>query len=235
MRRAGVRRSGDRDPHRAVRDGVPHADLGAGADGSFERAGTACSRCTGRIRASPARMRRNCLLARRLAERDVRFVQLYKRGWDQHNDLPRDLALQCQERRPAVGGAGAGFETARAARRHAGHLGRRIRPHRLLPGQADGRPTTAATTIRAVSPCGWRAAASSAGSRYRRDGRLLLQRRVAIRCTSTICRPRSCICLGMDHKRLTYQFQGRAFPADGRRGRGDEEDAGVRKTTRRPP
>ena len=38
----------------------------------------------------------HCLLARRLIERDVRFVQLYKRGWDQHNDLPRDLALQCQ-------------------------------------------------------------------------------------------------------------------------------------------
>ncbi len=38
----------------------------------------------------------NCLLARRLAERNVRFVQIYKRGWDQHNDLPRDLKLQCE-------------------------------------------------------------------------------------------------------------------------------------------
>ena len=38
----------------------------------------------------------NCLLARRLAERDVRFIQIYKRGWDQHNDLPRDIALQCK-------------------------------------------------------------------------------------------------------------------------------------------
>jgi uncharacterized protein (DUF1501 family) len=38
----------------------------------------------------------NCLLARRLLERDVRFVQLYHRGWDQHGDLPRDLALQCR-------------------------------------------------------------------------------------------------------------------------------------------
>jgi hypothetical protein len=38
----------------------------------------------------------NCLLARRLAERGVRFIQLYDRGWDQHNDLPRDLALQCK-------------------------------------------------------------------------------------------------------------------------------------------
>ena len=38
----------------------------------------------------------NCLLARRLAERGVRFIQLYHRGWDQHSDLPRDLALQCR-------------------------------------------------------------------------------------------------------------------------------------------
>ena len=38
----------------------------------------------------------NCLLARRLAERNVRFIQLYHRGWDQHNDLPRDLTLQCK-------------------------------------------------------------------------------------------------------------------------------------------
>jgi hypothetical protein len=37
-----------------------------------------------------------CLLARRLAERTVRFIQIYKRGWDQHNDLPRDLALQAK-------------------------------------------------------------------------------------------------------------------------------------------
>jgi hypothetical protein len=38
----------------------------------------------------------SCLLARRLVERNVRFVQIYKRGWDQHNDLPRDLRLQCE-------------------------------------------------------------------------------------------------------------------------------------------
>src|SRR6201988_4267674 len=38
----------------------------------------------------------NCLLARRLAERNVRFIQLYHRGWDQHGNLPRDIALQCR-------------------------------------------------------------------------------------------------------------------------------------------
>jgi hypothetical protein len=37
----------------------------------------------------------NCLLARRLAEKGVRFIQLYHRGWDQHFDLPGDLRLQC--------------------------------------------------------------------------------------------------------------------------------------------
>ena len=39
----------------------------------------------------------NCLLARRLAERDVRFIQLYHRGWDQHNNLPSALPLQCKD------------------------------------------------------------------------------------------------------------------------------------------
>ena len=37
----------------------------------------------------------NCLLARRLVERGVRFVQLYHRGWDQHSNLPADLQRQC--------------------------------------------------------------------------------------------------------------------------------------------
>ena len=37
----------------------------------------------------------NCLLARRLAERDVRFVQLYHRDWDHHGNLPAALKQQC--------------------------------------------------------------------------------------------------------------------------------------------
>ncbi|PQO38659.1 DUF1501 domain-containing protein [Blastopirellula marina] len=39
----------------------------------------------------------NCLLARRLAERDVRFVQLFHMGWDQHFTLPKQLPGQCQD------------------------------------------------------------------------------------------------------------------------------------------
>jgi hypothetical protein len=37
----------------------------------------------------------NCLLARRLAERGVRFVQLFHRGWDQHTTLPKQITAQC--------------------------------------------------------------------------------------------------------------------------------------------
>ena len=39
----------------------------------------------------------NCLLARRMAERDVRFIQLYHMGWDQHFSLPTQLSGQCRD------------------------------------------------------------------------------------------------------------------------------------------
>lgn len=43
----------------------------------------------------PGTFAANCLLARRLAERGVRFIQLYHRGWDQHNNLPAGIRSQC--------------------------------------------------------------------------------------------------------------------------------------------
>ncbi|HCO85535.1 MAG TPA: sulfatase [Arenibacter sp.] len=39
----------------------------------------------------------NCLLARRLAEQDVRFIQLYHVGWDQHENLPTSIAKQAKD------------------------------------------------------------------------------------------------------------------------------------------
>ncbi|HEX5103910.1 MAG TPA: DUF1501 domain-containing protein, partial [Pirellulaceae bacterium] len=40
---------------------------------------------------------RNCLLARRMAERGVRFIQLMHRGWDQHSSLPQQIRGQCSD------------------------------------------------------------------------------------------------------------------------------------------
>lgn len=45
----------------------------------------------------PGTFAANCLLARRLAERDVRFIQLYHPGWDQHGGLPNAIARQCKD------------------------------------------------------------------------------------------------------------------------------------------
>ena len=39
----------------------------------------------------------NCLLARRLAERGVRFIQLYHRDWDHHGGIPVNMPLKAQE------------------------------------------------------------------------------------------------------------------------------------------
>lgn len=45
----------------------------------------------------PGTFAASCLLARRLAERGVRAVQILHRGWDQHGDLPNELRAQCRD------------------------------------------------------------------------------------------------------------------------------------------
>jgi len=45
----------------------------------------------------PGRYAYNCLIARRLAERGVRFIQLFHQGWDQHNNLPTQIGKQCKD------------------------------------------------------------------------------------------------------------------------------------------
>lgn len=53
---------------------------------------------------TPGSFAANCLLARRLAERGVRFIQLYHQGWDQHGNLPKGIVTQCRETdQPAAG------------------------------------------------------------------------------------------------------------------------------------
>ena len=64
-------------------------DLSKEPDHVFERYGPDAR--------TPGTYAANCILARRLAERDVRFVQLFHRGWDQHQDLPRDIRLQARD------------------------------------------------------------------------------------------------------------------------------------------
>ena len=46
---------------------------------------------------TPGTFSANCLLARRLAEKGVKFIQLYHRGWDHHENLPRGIQRQCKD------------------------------------------------------------------------------------------------------------------------------------------
>ena len=98
---------------------------------------------------------RQCLLARRLAEAGVRFVQVstgYQ--WDQHENLVSGHEKNARAVDRPIAGLLDRPEGPRAARRHAGHLGRRVRPHAV-----HARATTAATTTPTASRCGWPAAA----------------------------------------------------------------------------
>ena len=65
------------------------ADLSDEPDSTFELYGEDSRK--------PGTFARNCLLARRLAERDVRFIQLFHRGWDQHTRLPQGIQMQAKD------------------------------------------------------------------------------------------------------------------------------------------
>lgn len=62
-------------------------DLSSESDSTFDLYGDEARK--------PGTFAWNCLMARRLCERGVRFVQLFHRGWDQHLELPKNIAIQC--------------------------------------------------------------------------------------------------------------------------------------------
>ena len=183
-----------RDPHadRPVRDGLPDADLGPRADRPLGRARLASSTCTAPTSRTPGTFAANCLLARRLAERGVRFIQLFHRGWDQHTHLPKQIAGQCRDTDQPSAALVTRPQAARAARRHPGRLGRRVRPDRLLPGHADRRRLRPRPPSALLHRSGWPAAASSPASPTARPTTSATTS-PATRSTSTTCTPRSCI------------------------------------------
>jgi hypothetical protein len=61
-------------------------DLSTESEKTFDRYGPDAKK--------PGTFAANCILARRLAERGVRFIQLFHRGWDHHGDLPRNITGQ---------------------------------------------------------------------------------------------------------------------------------------------
>jgi hypothetical protein len=162
-----------------------------------------------RTRASLAPYAANCLLARRLAERDVRFVQLYHRGWDQHNELPRHLPMQCRGTDQSVGGARHGSKAARPAGRYAHRVGRGIRSYSLLPGKLT--ETVYGRDHHPRNFTWWLAGGGTKPGIVHGEtddfSYSVASDPVHVHdMQATILH-----CLGMDHTKLTYKFQGRWF------------------------
>ena len=83
---------------------------------------------------------RQCLMARRLSEAGVRFVEICQPGWDHHSNLHQGLIRNCGRDRPAHRRAAGRPGAARAARRDAGALRQRVRPPADRPGPGRPRP-----------------------------------------------------------------------------------------------
>ncbi len=158
---------------------------------------------------TPGTFAANCLLARRLAERGVRFIQIFHRGWDQHGALPRDLPLQCGD----VDQACAGLLTDLKQRGllddtlvvWGGEFGRTIYCQGKLTKTDYGRDHhPRCFTV-------WMAGGGvKRGLVYGETDEFsynITDKPVHIHdLNATILH-----CLGVDHERLTYRFQGRDF------------------------
>ncbi len=156
----------------------------------------------------------NCLLARRLVERGVRFVQLYHRGWDSHgtsqgDDIVHSLARRCKETDQAsaalvkdlkqrgllddtlvIWGGEFGRTPMNERRNEAGFLGRDHHPRAFTMWLAGGG-VKAGSTIGATDELGYNVVEDPIHVHDLHATILHL--------------------LGLDHKRLTYRFQGREF------------------------
>ena len=151
----------------------------------------------------------NCLMARRLAERGVRFIQLYHRAWDHHSGLPKNIRGNAKDTDQANAGL------IQDLKDHgllddtlviwAGEFGRTVYSQGKLTADDYGRDhhpraftiwmagggVKAGTTVGATDDFSYNIAEDPV---HVHD------------VNATILR-----CLGIDHQRLTYKFQGRYF------------------------
>ena len=157
----------------------------------------------------PGTFASNCLLARRLAERDVRFVQIFIRGLDQHGNLTGDLPLQCRD----IDQPGAALVKDLKARGMlddtlviwGGEFGRTVYCQGALTRKNYGRDHHP----RCFSI--WMAGGGiKGGTTYGRTDDFsynIVENPVHVHdLNATFLH-----CLGIDHERLTYRFQGRDF------------------------
>ena len=118
----------------------------------------------------------NCLLARRLSERGVRFVQLFHMGWDQHFNLPKAIAGQCYDTDQPTAALLKDLKQRGTARRNAVGLGRRVRPDGLFARRPNDDRLWTRPPPALLYGLGSRRGCQE-GHGVRQDRRLLLQHR----------------------------------------------------------
>ena len=151
----------------------------------------------------------NCILARRMAERGVRFIQLYHMGWDHHESVPRQLPPQCVDTdQPSAAllkdlkQRGMLDETLVI---WGGEFGRTIYSQGVLTKQTYGRDHHPRCYSLWVAGGGFKRGLSYGETDdYSYN---IVDKPVHVHdLNATIMH-----CLGVDHTRLTYRYQGRDF------------------------
>ena len=193
------------DPRRATRGSTP-----ASHPTSWP---PACSSAPRRCSTSPARptatqqlygldepitedFGRNCLIARRLLERGVRFVQVWsgadngfpRRNWDSHEDLARDHGDMGTSMDQPAAALIKDLKAPRPARRHDRHLDDRVRPDAVQPGEQGPRPQPVHLHHLA------RRRRHQGRRHLRRERRVVATRPSSTRPTATTSTPRCCTC-----------------------------------------
>ena len=158
---------------------------------------------------TPGSYAANCLLARRLAERGVRFIQLYHQGWDQHGNLVKSIRRQAEETDQAtaalvtdlarrgmledtlvVWGGEFGRTNYCQGKLAGGHFGRDHHPRCFSMWMAGGG-TPGGTVHGQTDPLGYNVAEAGVHIHDLQATMLHL--------------------LGIDHRKLTFKYQGRHF------------------------
>jgi hypothetical protein len=157
----------------------------------------------------PGTFAANCLMARRLAERGVRFIQLYHRAWDHHVALPKNIRLASQEVDQACGGLMQDLKERGLLDETlviwGGEFGRTVYSQGNLTADDYGRDHHGKAFTVWLAGGGIKPGVTiGATDDY---GYNIAENPVQVHdLNATILR-----CLGIDHTRLTYKYQGRHF------------------------
>jgi hypothetical protein len=157
----------------------------------------------------PGTFAANCILARRLAERGVRFIQLYHRGWDQHGNLPSMIKSQCHDTDQASAALikdlkqrGMLDDTLVA---WGGEFGRTVYSQGTLTKESYGRDHHGRCYSMWLAGGGIRGGVSYGETDD--FGYNIVKDPVHVHdLNATLLH-----CLGIDHEKLTYRYQGRDF------------------------